>query len=227
MALCQGGGQVGWWRQVKPGTDERWHFLKTVSMRQKSVVSTERFLCAGVLFSGVLLCISFPPALMSPCFSSMLKWCKCVERPPEPCPGWGTGTAQEVWERGSLLSFASQQCRKLLLWMDSCPHFKMGLFGAEVLQSLFPDRVVVGAAGFSSGWPWGLGYQREPRVLLSSHHTDFGDRPWSASSSSSSLLFLKRLLKAAAFLHLLPSKHGGRVCTSGVCHGAVSAVING
>lgn len=107
MALCQGRGQVGWWRQVKPGTNERWHFLKTVSTRQKSIVSTERFLCAGVLFSGVLLCFSFLPALMSPCFSSILIWCKCVERPPEPCPGWGTGTAQDMWEKGSLLSFAS------------------------------------------------------------------------------------------------------------------------
>lgn len=120
------------------------------------------FLCAAVLFSGlgVWFCFSFLLTLMPSRFSMILLIrCVCVWDPPDPCPGRGTGTAQEMWQRGSLLSFGSQQCRKLPLWVHTCRHQTMVPFWDRGFAVPVPIPRLAGRMGGCSRFQPVLRYQ--------------------------------------------------------------------
>lgn len=217
MALCQGGCQVGWWRQVKPSTNERWHFLKTVSPRQKSILSAETGSFVLVVFSGlrVLLCFSFLPALMPLCFSRMLLiWCKCLRDTPIPCPGWG----QELPRRcgRGILAELCQPVQGAVPLDGQLQASQNGSFLGQRFCSPCPRSQAPASAGCSPGLRYQTGAVCAP-VLTS----------LSASSSSSS-----RGNALSPFVPETPPegssffcslKHGGRVCSSGVCYAVVPA----
>lgn len=110
--LAGGGKQNPEWISI----NELWHFLETVSRRQKSIFTTALCWCF-VFWPQGFFCFSFLPNQMPPlCSRALVIWQKCLlacERDsPDHCPGWGTGTSQAHVGQGSLAELPHQRCGK-------------------------------------------------------------------------------------------------------------------
>lgn len=139
----------------------------------------------------------------------LLIWCKCVTETPQ-TPVLAGGTPQEMWRGDPCWASSAGSCSSEWTAAENgsflgrrfcspCPCSQAGWVGAARFQPVL---------GIHKGWG------TKPVLLLLLN----------PGKCLRVLLFLKHLLKAAAFfILLLPLKHRGRVCTSGVCYGVVPA----